>query len=166
MTHLVAKRRARPWNARDIWCTRQYWQDYITTARAIRRKRSAPVELTTFFCFSHFYFPASGQTMVTGVIPSRPRFWPSIFIAHRVKQSHCSSIFHRVLLTPAVALSASQFVHKKKSPRIYTSMHSGGRELTKLTYTRLEDDLMRHRGDRLPNIRYQVYDRSPSLANY
>ena len=28
-------------------------------------------------------------------------------------------------------------------------MHSAGLELTKLTYTRLEDNLMRHRGDRL-----------------
>ena len=27
-------------------------------------------------------------------------------------------------------------------------MHSAGLELTKLTYTRLEDDLIRHRGDR------------------
>ena len=39
-------------------------------------------------------------------------------------------------------------MHKKKSPRIYTSMHSGGFELTKLTYTRLEDNLIRHPGDR------------------
>ena len=78
------------------------------------------------------------------------------FIAHRIQQSHCSSIFHRVLLTHALALSASQFVRKKKSPRIYTSMHSGGFELTKLTYTRLEDNLTRHRGDRL----YQVLTES------
>ena len=63
-------------------------------------------------------------------------FLPSIFIAHRAQQSHCSSIFHRVLLTHALALSASQFVHKKKSPRICTSMHSGGFKLTKLAYTR------------------------------
>ena len=77
-----------------------------------------------------------------------PRFLPSIFIAQRVQQSHCSSIFRRVLLTHALAPSASQFVHKKKSPRMYTSMHSGGFELTKLTCTRLEDILIRHRGDR------------------
>ena len=33
--------------------------------------------------------------------------------------------------------------------RCYTlSMHSAGLELTKLTYTRLEDNLIRHRGDR------------------
>ena len=101
-----------------------------------------------FFFLTHIYFPASGQAMVIVVVPSPPRFLPSIFIAHRVQQSHCSSIFHRVLLTHGLALSASQFVHKKKSPRIYTSMHSGGFELTKLTYTRLVDNLIRHRGDR------------------
>ena len=102
-----------------------------------------------FFSFTHFYFPASGQAVVTGVVPFPPRFLPSIFIAHRVQQSYCSSIFHRVLLTHALALSASQFVHKKKSQRVHTSMHSAGLELTKLTYTRLEDNLVRHRGDRL-----------------
>ena len=100
------------------------------------------------FFFSHFFVPASGQAVVTGVVPPPPRFLPSIFIAHRADQSHCSSLFHRVLLTHALALSASQFVHKKKSQRIYTSMHSAGLELTKLTYTRLEDNLIRHRGDR------------------
>ena len=99
------------------------------------------------FLFSHFYFPVSGQAVVTGVVPSPPRFLPSIFIARRVQQSHCSSIFHRVLLTHALALSACQFVHKKKSQRIYTHMHSAGLKLTKLTYTRLEDNLIRHRGD-------------------
>ena len=90
--------------------------------------------------------------MVTGVVPSSPRFLPSIFIAHRVQHSHYSSIFHRLLLTHALALSASQFVRKKKSQRIYMSMHSAGLELTKLTYTRLEDNLIRHRGDRLYSL--------------
>ena len=107
-----------------------------------------------FFFLSHFHIPASGQAVVTGVVPAppSPRFLPSIFIAHRVQQSHCSSIFHRaLLLTHALlALSASQFVPKKKSQRIYTSMHSARLELTKLTYTRLEDNLTRHRGDRSP----------------
>ena len=79
-----------------------------------------------FFFFSHFYFRASGQVVVTGVVPSPPRFLPSIFIVHRVQQSHCTSIFHRVLLTHALALSASEFVHKKKSQRIYTSMYALG----------------------------------------
>ena len=114
-----------------------------------------------FSCSSLFYFPASGQAVVTGVVPSPPRFLPSIFIAHRVQQSHFSSIFHRMLLlTHALALSASHFVNKKKSPRIYGSrMHSGGFELTKLTYTRLEDNLIRHRGDRsVIRIRYWVIE--------
>eukprot|EP00904_Undaria_pinnatifida_P004167 jgi/Undpi1/13751/HiC_scaffold_9.g03404.m1 len=110
-----------------------------------------------FFFFAHFYFPASGQAVVTGVIPSPPRFLPSIFMAHRVQQSHCSSFFIECLLTHALALSASQFVRKKKSPRIYTSMHSGEFELTKLTYTRLEDNLIRHRGDRLQPPRSCTY---------
>ena len=68
--------------------------------------------------FSHFYFPGSGQAVVTGVVPFPPRFLPSIFIAHRVQKSHCSSIFHRVLLTHALALSASQLVRREKSLRI------------------------------------------------
>ena len=101
-----------------------------------------------FFFLAHFHFPASGQAVATGAILSPPRFLPSIFIAHGVQQSHCSSIVHRILLTHALALSASQFVLKKKSQRIYTSMHSAGLELTKLTFTRLEDYLIRHRGDR------------------
>ena len=50
-----------------------------------------------------------------------------------------------MLLTHALALSASQFVHKKKSLRINTSMQLG-LELTKQTYTRLEDNLIHHTG--------------------
>ena len=103
------------------------------------------------FFFSQISFPASGQAVVGGVVPSSPWFLPSFFIAHGVQQSHydCLSIFHRVLLTHALlALSASQFAHKKKYPRISTSMHSGGFKLTTLTYTRLVDNLIRHRGDR------------------
>ena len=105
--------------------------------------------LFVFSFFSHFYSPASGQAVVTGVVPSPRRFLPSVFIAHRVQQSHCSSIFHRVLLTHALAFSASQFVHKKKPPQFCTSMHSGGFVLTKLIYTGLEDSLICHRGDRV-----------------
>ena len=109
----------------------------VTTQRAL------------FFISAHFYFPASGQAVVTGVVPSPPVLALIFFVAHRVQQSHCSSIFHRVLLTHALAFSGSQFVHKKKSPRIYINMHTGGGfELMKLTYTRLEDNLIRHRGDR------------------
>ena len=86
------------------------------------------------YFFAHFYFPAPGQAVVTGLVPSPPRFLPSIFIAHRVQQSHCSSIFHRVLLTHALALTASQFVHKKKSGgrgRIFWNVGVAGRLLSR-----------------------------------
>ena len=99
------------------------------------------------FFFPHIYFPASRQAVGTGVVPSSPRILPSFFIAHRVQQSHRSSSFHRVLLTHALAFPASQFVHKKKSQQIYISVHSARLELTNLTYTRLDDNLKRHRGD-------------------
>ena len=36
-------------------------------------------------------------------------------------------------------------------------MHSAGLELTKLTYTRLEDNLIRHRGDRSQGMLVVVY---------
>ena len=132
--------------------SRKYLEKCTSNVRrmyGIFLKYSRNTSFCFFFFFAHFYFPASGPAVVTGFFPSPPRFLPLIFIAHRVQQFHCSSIFHRMLLTHALALSASQFVRKKKSPRIYTSMHSGGFELTKLTYTRLEDNLIRHRGDRL-----------------
>ena len=100
------------------------------------------------FHISTFQLVDKPWSQVSSLLPSR--FLPSIvFIAHRVQQSQCSSIFHRVMLTYALALSASQFVHKKKSLRIHTIMHSGKLELTKLTYTRLEDNLTRHRDNRL-----------------
>ena len=120
----------------------------MIASRSVNMARHPRGCYIVFFFFPHFYFPASGQAVVTGVVPFPPRFLPSIFIAHRVQQSHCSSIFDRVLLTHAITLSASQFVHKKKSQRSCTSMHSAGLELTRLTYTRLEDNLIRHRGDR------------------
>ena len=63
-------------------------------------------------------------SQVSSLLP--PRFLPLIFIAHRIQQSHRSSLLHLVLLTHALALSASHFVHKEKSPRIYTSVHLGG----------------------------------------
>ena len=116
--------------------------------RRTARRRTAlrcASELFIFILYFCTLLLSSLWSQVSSLLP--PLFLPSIFTAHRVQQSHCSSIFHRVLLTHALALSASQFVHKKKSPRLYTNMHSGGFELTNLTYTRLEDNLIRHRGD-------------------
>ena len=102
--------------------------------------------------------------MVERVVPSPPRFLPSIFNAHRVEQYNCSSIFHRGLLPHALALSASQFVHKKKSLRIYTTMHSRGLELPKLTYTRLEDNLIRHLGYRYGHRRRRYSEKRTDQA--
>ena len=84
-------------------------------------------------------------------VPSSPRFLPSTFIAHRVQQSHCSSIFHRVLLTYALALVPQVKLYARKSHRtnLYEYALEGGFELTKLTYTRLQDNLIHRRGDRL-----------------
>ena len=93
-----------------------------------------------YLCFLSCFFSRTGGGASTfqlllvksrghGCRPFPPRFMPLISFALKVQKSHCSSIAHRVLLTHAVALSASQFVREKKSPRIYTSMHSGGFEL-------------------------------------
>ena len=117
-----------------------------------------PLYCRFFFFFSSFSFfhalvlfqllNMPWWSQVSSLLP--PRFVPSIFIAHRAQRSHSSSAFHRVLLTHAPALCARQLVHKKKSLRIYTSMHSGGLELTKLT------NLIRHRGDRHRYLRLLI----------
>ena len=87
------------------------------------------IYILLFFYFLFIFFltlllSSFWRAVVTGVVPS-PRFLPSVCIAHRGQQSHRSSIFHRVLLTHALALSASHLARKEKSPRFYTSMHSG-----------------------------------------
>ena len=41
---------------------------------------------------SHLYFPASGQAVVSGNVPSPSRYVPSVFITHWVQPSHWSSI--------------------------------------------------------------------------
>ena len=43
--------------------------------------------------FSHIYFPASGEAVVTDFVPSPRQFLASFFFAHRVQQSHRWSIF-------------------------------------------------------------------------
>ena len=49
--------------------------------------------LSSSTCTISYPQRSSGQAVVTGVFPSPPRYVPSIFIAHRVQHSHCSSIF-------------------------------------------------------------------------
>ena len=50
-----------------------------------------------------------------------------------------------MLLPHALALSAIELVHKK----VYTSTNSGGFQLAKLTFTKLEHNLMCYRGSEL-----------------
>ena len=53
------------------------------------------------FCFpSHIFFSASGQAAVSGVVPSPPRYVPSVFIVHKMQHSHCSSIFIECCFVP------------------------------------------------------------------
>ena len=76
---------------------------------------------------------------------------PSIFIAHKVQQPHCSSNFiSSVANSRSRAFRKSICAQEKVATNLYRvpGMHWGGSELTKLTYTRLEDNLVRHRGDR------------------
>ena len=56
-----------------------------------------------------------GQAVVTGVVSSSPPVLAFNFYRAKVQQSPCLSIFNRLLLTHALALSARQFVRKKKS---------------------------------------------------
>ena len=117
---------------------------------------SAP-HLYIFFFFSHTHLLSSFWTSRGH---RRRPFSPQVLAFNLLSRIGFSNpkarrFFHRVLLTHALALSASQPEHKKKSPRIYTSMHSGGFELTKLTYTRLEDNLIRHR-ERQASITHNI----------
>ena len=107
----------------------------------------------TFFS-THIYFPPSGQAVVAGVVPSPPRFSLSIFIAHRVQQSHRSSTFHRVLLTHSRsrAFRKSICAQEKVITNVYEYALGGIRtHEPHLDYnTGLEgNNLIRHRGDRL-----------------
>ena len=60
---------------------------------------------------------SSGQAVVTGVVPS-PRYVPSIFIAHRVQHSHCSSIFIECWKLTLSRFPLIIFLSKKKSLRV------------------------------------------------
>ena len=123
-----------------------------------RRNKIKPVFwlVIPFFFFHHFLHTSTFQLLdkpwsqVLSFLPPGACLESSTFIANRVQQSHCSSIFYRVLLTHALALFASQFVHTKKTPRVYTSIYALGGIRSHETdlYTTLEDNLIRHRGDR------------------
>ena len=96
------------------------------------------ISSSDFFCFgtlllSSFwtYKPWSQESFFSSPLGYCLHFFRRIGFS-----THWSSIFHQVLLTHALALSASQLVHKTTN---YTSTHSGGFELTKPTCTRLKD---------------------------
>ena len=80
---------------------------------------------------------SSGQAVVTGrYCPFSPPVLAFNFYRAYIGFSNLTAprfFIECLLLTHALAFSASQFVHKEKSQRIYTSMHSGGFEPTKLT---------------------------------
>ena len=63
---------------------------------------------------------SSGQAVVTGVVPSSPRHVPSIFIAHRVQHSHCSSISSNVANSRSRAFRYSIFMQEKVPSRMCT----------------------------------------------
>ena len=82
-----------------------------------------------FFSFSHtftFQLLDKPWSQVSSLLPpgSCLRFLSRIGFSNPTARR----FFDRMMLTHALALSASQFVHKKKSQRIYTSMHSVGHE--------------------------------------
>ena len=105
------------WNCRSIHIVTKY-VDFSIDTHLLR-------DLFFFFFIITFTFKlnswevypqrSSGQVVVTGVVPP-PRYVPSIFIAHRVQRSHCSSIFIEMLLTHALALSANHFFMQEKVP--------------------------------------------------
>ena len=89
------------------------------------------------------------KPVVTGVVPSPPPVF-----AFKYYRAEGSAIPLLVDFSSSVAYSRSRAFRKsicaqeKVSTNIYTSMHLVGLELAKLTCTRLEDNLIRHRGDR------------------
>ena len=79
-----------------------------------------------FFFLSHFYLPASGQAVVSGVLPS-PRFVPPVFIAHKVQHPHCSSTFVEVLKSRFRALCESICAQEKVTTNLYEYALGGPR---------------------------------------
>ena len=95
--------------------------------------RTGEIDLTLlviFFTHASTFQLLPGQAVVTGVVPSPRLFLLSIFIALRGQLSHCSSIAHRM--------------HSLGGIRTHETDHD----------TRLEDNLIRHRGDRVLYLLY------------
>ena len=101
------------------------WERLVYTNN-VRLYLSALV-INFFFVFppTYFYFPASGQAVVTGVVPSSPQFSPSTFFAHR-QGSAIPLLF-----------DFSSSVANSRSPLSESQLHTGKRPNEfKWVYTR------------------------------
>ena len=85
----------------------------------------------------------SGQAVVTGSVPSSPRYVPSIFIAHRVQHSHCSSIFIECCWLTLSRFPLINFLCKKKSLRVCAL---GENLIREIDFSRHQDNLPSHPG--------------------
>ena len=115
-----------------------------------------------FFFFSHtfpFQLPTS-RALVTGVVPSSPPVLAfKLKILSRIGFSNPAA---RRFFTWCCSLTLSRFPQvnlcTRKSPHEFVQVCTReGLELTKLTYTRLEDNLIRHRGDRFYDLLVLTY---------
>ena len=66
-----------------IWYERENKQTSRTRGLKIPIRSRRRNLRTIFFFFTHIYFPASGQAVVTGVVSSSPRFLPHNFYRAR-----------------------------------------------------------------------------------
>ena len=132
------------WGAREPIFRFLYNEKYsfVLRTRYIRVRAPARSTMDTFFfSFKSLslssstrkrLYPqrSSGQAVATGVVPFPPRDVPSIFIAHRVQHSHCSSIF-----IECCKLTLSRFpliiFYARKSPYEYLYVYSVRIELAK-----------------------------------
>ena len=67
-----------------------------SAGRQCSRRRASHTRcrvISLFFFFTNIYFPTSGQAVVTGVVPSSPKFLPSILIARRVQHTTARRFF-------------------------------------------------------------------------
>ena len=124
-----------------------------------------------FYLFFHthsLYFPASsGQALVTGVVPSPPPGSCLQFLLHirfsdpTVRPFLIECCYLTLSRFPQVNLCTRKSLRKIIRVR---GVHPGRFELTKLTYTstRLEDSLIRHRGDQ----RYHIFGQRLRLQLY
>ena len=77
------------------------------------------------FCPQRYF----GQAVVTGVVPSRPRYMPPMVIAHRVQHSHSSSIFIECCLLTLSRFPLIIFLCQKKFLRVCALGENSTREI-------------------------------------